>query len=163
MKKRILTVAGGLALLAVTAHFFAKPMMAAVRAALVENVDERGRNPYIQSLSCYQLNSNVCNAFFPPVPAGMRLVVEHINLSLDSPTKFSHADLSGNGMIIENPFLQLQGPDPAGNNIYIGNEPMLIYYEAGQTPILQMNSATGSFEFMSGTVTLTGYLVNLSQ
>jgi hypothetical protein len=72
-------------------------------------------------------------------------------------------DISGNGMIIEQLLLGLQGQDPAGNNIYVANQPFLMYYEAGQTPSVSMFSKAAGSQFMSGQVTLTGYLVNLSQ
>ena len=162
MKKNLLTFLAMAGVLAITGHFFAKPLLAAV-AALTKNIDERGRNPYIQQVSCYSPSTNQCTAFFPAVPTGMRLVVEHVNLSLDTGSALSHVDIAGNGAIIETPLLQLQGTDAAGNNIYVGNQPFLTYYEAGQTPNVSMFSQSAGFEFMSGAVTLTGYLINLSE
>jgi hypothetical protein len=46
MKNRLLTLAGVLALLAVVGKFYAEPVWAQARAALVKNIDERGRNPF---------------------------------------------------------------------------------------------------------------------
>jgi hypothetical protein len=161
MKSKFLTFAASVALLGIAGHFFEKPLMAAV-SALTKNIDERGRNPYIQSVVCYNASANNCSAFFPAVPAGMRLVVEHVNMSIDTPTALSSVDLSGNQSIIEYLFLQLAGTDQVGNSIYIANQPMLTYYEAGQTPIISAFTHSGGFEFVSGGVTLTGYLVNLN-
>ena len=49
MKNRLITMAGALALLAVVGKFYATPALAKlVRAALVKNVDEKGRSPYMQ-------------------------------------------------------------------------------------------------------------------
>jgi len=45
----------------------------------VKNIDERGRNPYFVSLHCESRNSNGCSASAAPIPAGMRLVIEHVN------------------------------------------------------------------------------------
>jgi hypothetical protein len=59
--------------------------MAAVQAILIQNRDERGRNPYMQTLSCYSASVAQCNSFFPAVPAGKRLVIEHVNVSVDTP------------------------------------------------------------------------------
>ncbi len=42
MKNRLLTFAGALALLAVLGHFYAVPLMAQVRAALVKNTGRAG-------------------------------------------------------------------------------------------------------------------------
>lgn len=162
MKNKLLTLLITVATLTVIGHFFAKPLLAAV-AALTKNVDERGRNPYYQQVTCYNASLSSCSAFFPAVPSGMRLVVEHINMSLDTGTAFSHADISGNGALIQTALMELQGKDAAGNSIYVANQPFLTYYEAGQTPSVSMFSQSGSFEFMSGSATLTGYLVNLSQ
>ena len=162
MKNKLLTLLTMAVVLGVSGHLFAKPLMAAV-AAMIKNIDERGRNPYHQQVTCYSASTNTCTAFFPTVPAGMRLVVEHVNLSLDTPTPLSYVDIGGNGAIIENPLLALQGKDPGGNSVYIGNQPMLMYYEAGQAPAVAMFSQAGAFQFMSGTATFTGYLVNLNQ
>jgi hypothetical protein len=46
MKNKLITLAATAALLAVLGHFYAKPLMAQVRAALTQNIDEPGRNPY---------------------------------------------------------------------------------------------------------------------
>ena len=162
MKNRLLTFAGALALLAVMGKFYAEPLMAQVRATLVKNIDERGRNPYTGSLACYSASTNSCSAFFPAVPANMELVVQHISMSVDTPTPLSNVDFYGNGAQAS-PLLTLQGNDSAGNSIYIGNQPLLAYFSAGQTPSLAVFTKSANFEFVSGSVTLTGYLVNLAQ
>ncbi len=118
--------------MAVLGHFYAKPLLAAV-AALVKNVDERGRNPYVQQQTCYIVSTTngQCAAFFPPVPANMRLVIEHVNISIDTPNPFQNVDIYGNGSIIETGFLQKQSLDSQGDPIYVQNQPFLTYYEAG--------------------------------
>jgi hypothetical protein len=69
MKKQLTTVAVALALLAVLGHFFEKQLLAQVRAALVQNVDEPGRNP-ITLLGSGAGSANVT------VPAGQRYVIQ---------------------------------------------------------------------------------------
>jgi len=162
MKNRLLTFAGALALLAVMGKFYAEPLMAQVRATLVKNIDERGRNPYTGSLACYSASTNSCSAFFPAVPANMELVVEHISMSVDTPTPLQSVDFYGNG-VQANPLLTVQGNDSAGNTIYVANQPLLAYFSAGQAPSVAVFTKQASFEFVSGSVTLTGYLVNLAQ
>jgi hypothetical protein len=162
MKNRLLSFAGALALLAVLGHYYAKPLMAQVRATVVKNVDERGRNPYLQSLACYSSTTNQCAVFFPAVPAGMTLVIEHISVSADTPTPLQSVDIYGNG-IIQSIYMPLQGTDSQGNSIYTSSQPYLSYYTAGQTPSAAINTKSAGFEFISGSVTFTGYLVNLSQ
>jgi hypothetical protein len=162
MKNRLLTFAGALALTGVLGHFYAVPLMAQVRAALVKNLDERGRNPYMQTLACYSSTLSQCQVFFPVVPPNKRLVIEHVNASVDSPTALSVVDFSGNGTI-QHVLMQLQGQDSAGNNIYVANQPFLTYFEAGQQPSYAVFAKTGAFQFVSAGMTITGYLVDLSQ
>ena len=78
MKNRLLTFAGALALLAVLGKFYAPPLMAQVRAALVQNVDEPARAPFQVTVPI-----NIDNFTYTPVtiPAGQRLVVDFISMS----------------------------------------------------------------------------------
>src|SRR5215469_7202019 len=48
----------------------------------VRNVDEKGRIPYMQNVDVGCLTSVFCDAVYPPVPAGMRLVVEHVSANI---------------------------------------------------------------------------------
>jgi hypothetical protein len=79
MKNKLLTFAGALALLATLGHFYAKPLLAQVRAALVQNVDDPGRIPYQGVRACFFQSNNFCTVNFPPVPAGKRLVITHVS------------------------------------------------------------------------------------
>jgi hypothetical protein len=71
MKNKLLTLAGGLALLALLGHFYAKPLLAQVRAALVQNVDEPARHVWTMAG-----NTGVNNTY--TVPAGQTLVIEEV-------------------------------------------------------------------------------------
>jgi hypothetical protein len=73
-----MTFAGALALLAVLGKFYAKPLMADVKSALVQDVDNPGRNPFQATVTV-----NVNNFTYTPVPipAGKRLVVDYISMS----------------------------------------------------------------------------------
>jgi hypothetical protein len=77
VKNKLMSLGGALALLAILGHYFAKPLMAQVRAALVQNVDEPARNPFLIRLSGSSPGGNFIDV--PPftVPAGKRYVVEH--------------------------------------------------------------------------------------
>jgi hypothetical protein len=161
MKNKLLTLAGALALLAVLGKFYAVPVLAQVRAALVKNIDERGRTPYMQTLSCNANGLTSCESLFPAVPANKRLVIEHINGFVGTFTNLSAVSFIGNGTI-RNIFFQLQGTN-GGNNIYVANQPFLTYFEAGQTPEYFVGVNPGSFVFITSAVTITGYLVDLTQ
>src|SRR5215510_9864301 len=78
MKNKLITLAGALALAAVLGKFYAVPAFAQVRAALMQDRDSKARNYYqTYNLNCgYALN--ICSADLPVVPAGKRLVIEHI-------------------------------------------------------------------------------------
>jgi hypothetical protein len=59
MKNRFMQIAGVLALMAVLGKFYAVPLIAQVRAAVVKNIDEKGRIPYQEtSLGTCQAVSN---------------------------------------------------------------------------------------------------------
>lgn len=78
--KRFAWFAAGLTALAlvVTLGTESRAIAQAVRAALVRNPDEPGRNPYFETR--YVLcTSEVCESTFSPVPAGQRLVVTFVS------------------------------------------------------------------------------------
>lgn len=76
MKNRLLTLAGALLLLAVLGKFYAKPVLAQVRAALVQDVDQPARAPFQVAVPI-----NINNFTFTPVsiPTGKRLVIDYIS------------------------------------------------------------------------------------
>jgi hypothetical protein len=161
MKNRLLTFAGTLALLAVLGRFYAVPVLAQVRAALVKNIDERGRIPYTQSVGCFNNGLTQCVAIFPFVPANKRLVIEHINGFVGTATNLYSVVLGGNGTS-SNIFFQLQGAQ-SGLNLFVANQPFLAYFEAGLAPQCNITVNAGGLEDIASTVTITGYLVDLTQ
>jgi hypothetical protein len=70
MRNKLLTLAAVLVLLAVLGDLYAKPLLAQIRAALVQNVDEPGRNPIGLSV-----NADSSETFWS-VPGGKRYVIE---------------------------------------------------------------------------------------
>ncbi len=88
MKHRLLTFAGALALLAVLGKYYATPLLGQVRAALVKNIDEKGRIAYQAGGSCAAAHpgSVGCTVTFPPVPLGKRLVIEYVSAPVASNT-----------------------------------------------------------------------------
>ena len=146
--KNIVWFAAGLAAVAtvITIGTETRALAQAVRAALVRNQDEPGRNPYSQNASCF---SSGCSLTFPPVPAGQRLVVTFVN-----------AGIAGGG---GNPlFLAGHGADqrlfaPTDSTIGVVNTPTLVYYDAGETPTL---GCDGCSDFVLES-TLSGYFITL--
>jgi hypothetical protein len=163
MKNRMWTMAGALALLAVVGKFYALPAIAqTVRAALVKNIDERGRNPYSEHVACgFTPPAFFCDAApTSPVPAGMRLVVEYVNMQvavsggavLDSPILYTN--LPTIFTYIPTTFALTRGV----SNIYVGRENLVGYVEAGNTPFIRIGG-NGTF-IVNGFI--TGYLINLN-
>ena len=116
-----------------------------VRAALVRNQDEPGRNPYSQNAGCFGKN---CSLTFPPVPAGQRLVVTFVNAVAEG-SDGGILQLGGHGQ----DYRYLTTPNATAAVV---NSPVLAYYDAGETPTLTCiceSTVLGS--------TLSGYFVSL--
>lgn len=77
MKSKLLTIAAGLLLLAVVGKFYAPPVLAQVRAALVQDVDQPARAPFQVTV-----NADIKNFTFTsvPIPSGKRLVIDYVAL-----------------------------------------------------------------------------------
>jgi hypothetical protein len=83
----------GLAALTLIGSYTAKPLWAQIKSALVQNIDEPGRNPYSSTVflskafpadNCV---AAVCDALFNTVPVGKRLVATNVsgNIFLQTP------------------------------------------------------------------------------
>jgi hypothetical protein len=168
MKNKLWALAGTLAILATLGHFYAKPLMAQVRAALVSNVDDPGRIPYQLGRNFLDCNPGNCTVLFPSVPPGKRLVITNISGriatsvaagSLISPSV--EANNAGKEVIV---FLAttFQGTSE-GQNLFVFNQPTHLFYAAGEEPIADVQftapnaPGTGTVSF-----TLTGYMLDCS-
>jgi hypothetical protein len=115
--------------------------------------------PYAQTITCYSASTNQCYALFPAVPAKKTLVVEYISSVAATQTPLSDAEFDvNNGSAFVYILHTLQYTNPNGDSTYVASQPMLYYWSAGQQPYFVMNAQAGPFEFISGAVTLTGYL-----
>ncbi len=90
--KRLLALAACLVVVAAVVSITRSDVVAQIRAALVKNVDEPGRVPYVQFFSAVPglatgCGLNFCDFYPPVVPAGKRLVITDVygvvNLQLD--------------------------------------------------------------------------------
>ena len=168
MKNRLMQLAAGLALIAVLGKFYAVPLIAQVRAAVVKNIDERGRVPYMVQAHCDGLGggiTNQCAASFPAVPGNRRFVVEYTNGNLVvTHTQFSGAFLEvpsvGPSFIFLASHFELTNGD---NDLYSVSMPVVLYYEAGQIPVAHIHAFPLGNNQAVGSVTLSGYLVDLTQ
>jgi hypothetical protein len=160
MKNKLLMLAGLLAVPALVGALFATPSVAqSAGALLVKNVDEKGRTPYmeIQHLAC--ATGQACQIFFPPVPDGKRLVVEHINATVsfaDSGIRIAGLLMPTDG-IYALPVHSAPPPNPT-----VVNESALVFFESGQTPTFHLIT-NDDIDRPLVIAILSGYLVNLEQ
>ena len=159
--------------------FVARPAFAQVRAAIVQNVDEPGRNPYASTVffangfefpaggTC---SSSQCELHFQAVPAGKRLVVTHVvgNVYVDTPGVISPVLLFplGNanlGTTMMLPSGLMAGTYQGSNMIGISSE-VHAYFESGAIPAIAI-VPIGSISVLgsrgSTAITLSGYLVSV--
>ncbi len=168
MRSRWFTIVGSIGILAGLAGFYPTPALAQwprtvlLRPAAVRNLDEPGRNPYMDFvvLSCSGADTSSCDVVFHPVPEGKRLVLEQVNVSVN----LVAGPLGGVKRIgILRPAESIivlptsPSPDP---NLVIVNQRVLTYYESGQTPMLQISLA-GDVDDALVTAAVSGYFVDL--
>lgn len=164
MKNRLLTLAGGVALLAVLGKYYAIPAIAqAVRAALVSNVDDPGRIPYEVTTS-FGFGGGNGGSETPRVPAGKRLVITNVSGTVDTnlpggsllqPT----IGVSGHLHTIS-PSLIFSGSGN-GENSFAFNQPTLLFVDAGDFMRVTITIAVVPTQgFLS--CTLSGYLLDCS-
>jgi hypothetical protein len=161
MKNKLPTLAAGLALVLMAGKFFAVPLLAQVRAALVQNMDEHGRIPYQSSSQNSNCGANIlqCDVFFPVVPNNKRLVITHFDtfvlvnnlgnlifMYLSTPTSTNRAYPEFTA-----------GTPTAGDSTFLSSRAVEFYVDGGSAPLVHFN-ATQTVAPL--TITLTGYLVD---
>jgi hypothetical protein len=186
MTKRFGSLSAVLLLLAVLGKFYAKPLLAQVRAALVQNINEPGLNPYWSQLNILPdaapgcsnplgATGGLCEIVFPKVPAGKRLVITNVTGVITAAAPGIPAPgivlrgLDANGNLSGTPILMPSSTVTPGTRSFsavnlIGiNASVLAYYDAGITPVIDiaLTSYFAEFPPNSGSVTISGYLVNL--
>ena len=174
LTKKWFWLAAGVAPLVTVANYTAKPLIAQIKAALVQNVDEPGRNPYTSTVffasdlfsSCAGVE---CRVNFAPVPVGKRLVATSLvgNIYVETPGVVGSTLLFplGNalgGTTLSVPTLPPAGPASGANVIGVSVQ-LTAYFEQGFTPEMVID-ATNSISphrngLTEGVLTLTGYLV----
>jgi hypothetical protein len=97
--KKTVVFGGAAALLALIATFTARPLLAQVKAALIQDVDSPARQPFQYTAS---LDVSGTSGLTIPIPTGKRLVVDFIAISGAGPSTGTQ------------PYIQLY-PDVAGS------------------------------------------------
>jgi len=179
--KNYVWMAAGVAALTALGAFTAKPLLAQIKAAFVENIDEPGRIPYQSVIffaqggggctgsSCASCSGNFCTLNFTPVPNNKRLVVTSIlgQVYVDTPGVLKPIQL---GSVFIPSVLQagtFPGVLGINTNIFGINVTgtLLSPIDGGNTPTINMVSTTSfsnSNGATNGQMTVTGYLVDCS-
>ncbi len=165
MKNRLLTLAGALLLLAVLGKFYATPLMAQIRATLIQNRDEPARNLYEMYRTCTD-SGNKCTVNYPAIPANKRLILTHVSgYALGAGVLADHVnggvlsretgDMSRKGLVAS-----LQGSfttTPGGR--WSVNQEVLTSFEAGEAPSIEIETnATGWYV---GLFHISGYMIDV--
>jgi hypothetical protein len=165
--KNYVWMAAGLAALALMSAFTAKPLLAQIRAAFVENVDEPGRSPYSSTIlvDANSCSVSTCALHFVPVPAGKRLIATNVTgrINVVTPGIVFHLPLFGVGgqsSAVDIPTVLMAGLTDTGSNMLAVNATILAFFDAGVQPEIDLYAtmpipAAGFPEAM----TLSGYLV----
>jgi hypothetical protein len=161
--KNYVWMAAGISALAIVCTFTAKPLLAQIRAALVQNVDEPGRTPYMSSAATF--GCTACTLQFKPVPAGKRLVTNNITglIALETPGVVSFACLESR----TNPQLTYCVPTVLQTGVFgvanhVGiNAAIAAFFDGPDTPQLELSLTTNTIN-ASLPIVLSGYLVDCS-
>jgi hypothetical protein len=150
----------------------------AQKPALVQNIDEKGRNPYQQGFqfnatttttlggpTVCASNNNTCLIFFKPVPAGYRLVVTHISFTYTAATVGADSTaalltVTSTTAPVVGDISALPAPTFSGSRCDL-SAPITFYVEPGLIPTLDMSNVL--VNNTSAIVSITGYLVNLNE
>jgi len=130
---------------------------------LVRNVDERARALYNYTINASCIFPNVCMASFPTVPEGKRLRVTSVTVfaQFQSSSGFLALNLDYRG----NPILAFPVA-PIGMAYYGSSLSSSFqtdnYFEAGQTPILELGTWNNWNRTYLPRLTVTGYMVDVA-
>ena len=162
--KKLLTVVGALAVLAILGAFYAKPLLAQVRAALVQDIDNPARHPWYVAL--HEVSADGLYTSYT-VPAGMRVVVEFASQLIVT----AETGAMPNGVVQST--LYVPGPSPATilqehsivtqlNGFTQGGSqtPMKMYLDPGTTLYAVVSGCVCNFPVIMDTY-LSGYYVTL--
>jgi hypothetical protein len=146
--------------------------MAQTRPAYTKNVDEPGRIPYQYAVD-FQSGTSACvtNSFcivpFPAVPAGKRLVVEHLTVfaavsggGIPNLLAFGDNFVTNQNNVFIIPPTFTPSVTSLGATFYALERPVRVYYEPGTTPKVKIG-ASANFAFTCN-MTLHGYLIDAS-
>jgi|GEM_PF-3574193 len=134
----------------------ASPIHGAFGATEVRNDDDPGRIPY-QSVVQQGTAGQLFKFGFPAVPAGHRLVIQHISGGLlfqAPPSHSAQVEVTVNGQIAASFFA------PFILTSVKFDQPVQLYVDAGEVPTVVVEGDNGLVPAVRGSLILTGYLLD---
>ena len=136
--KAYLSAAAAVCALWIVGTFTAKPLLAQIRAAFIQNVDEPGRNPYQETQFTVCGGPQNCNFQFAIVPAGKRLVLTHVSGFVDVkggtlPNANVESNFGGNQYATVF-FAGTRGTAAVGSTRIVYNSDVRAYFGPGEEP-----------------------------
>jgi hypothetical protein len=177
--KNYVWMTAGVAAMTVAGAFSAKPLLAQIKAAFVENVDEPGRNPFhvvkyfapnLPSPGVQCNSNNICSASYGVVPSGKRLVVTNVSglVFTATPGVVAYAEIydgtSDDPLSFTYMPTVLQTGTVSGSNMIGLNATILAYFNPGDQPTIVFQTTTpisSASALPSSGITVSGYYVNL--
>jgi hypothetical protein len=164
--KGVFLLSAGIVLLAAISAITPSTVRAAI-ATLVQNVDEPGRNPYHQTVTVIQNvfhcpNGGFCEAFFPAVPTGKRLVVTYASATyfLSAGGVEQNVFIGADGDLFDD-VQYLPAPTNIGGNKVVTGAPITYYVDVGHLPSLFLAGNVDTSNRFGAVATIAGYLVSV--
>jgi hypothetical protein len=168
MKQKLIVGSFVFLALVTLGKIFEKPLLAQVRAALTQNIDEPGRNPYQEyyfsgSATCGS-GQKFCNFDYSTVPVGKRLVVTHVSGYVDViggmlPNCNIQSSFGGS-QYAEAFFTGVRGPVTSVSTRIFINQDLLMYFGPNETPHTFCGLVSTSDNFAgAGNIELSGYYI----
>ena len=120
---------------------------------ITSNTEDPGRIPFVSGFSNL-CSGTLCSYTFQPVAAGHRVVLQHVSAALifdSTPASiFGFVSFTGGSQI------QFNVP-PISGAVTVFDQPVLFYFDAGQTPFVQFQSTATFTQNVAQNLTLVGY------
>ncbi|WP_347986601.1 hypothetical protein [Methylomonas sp. AM2-LC] len=148
-----------IATLLVAGTFFT--LQVSAQPVITQDRDSQARNFYQQVNNCQSVQP--CIITFAAIPAGKRLIVEHVSAIVTMPTAgyLNLVELrgtSGSNVFQFLPAVAATG-QYGGQFNYIVNQPVLAAYNAGEVPTVDTFATNG--DTVSTLATISGYLIDV--
>ena len=157
-----LIVTAGLVALFPATRVLADPQVTvtntATNPAKTSSVDDPGRNPYQFFKNLQPCSGSVCQTTTPAVPAGKRLVVQHVSAfgALTSPGNTVEVVVSTPTAVLSTFAPPVFGTTNQG---FAFDQPVLGFVDAGST-VTVFISTNGSFNQAASDFVVSGYLID---